>query len=86
MAGVPCVVTDLPEMRKYVTTNNCGFVLSSLDSESLIRLVDQVMSSDLTEIKKNARVGAINNSWEKQELVMTNVYRDIFGEGRDSNS
>lgn len=86
MAGVPCVVTDLPEMRKYVNNNNCGFVLSNVGSESLIGLVDKVMNSDLTEIKNNARAGAISNSWEKQELVMTNVYRDLFGESHDSNS
>lgn len=86
MAGVPCVVTDLPEMRKYVNNNNCGFILSNIESESLISLVEQILNSNLTQIKKNARQGAINNSWEKQELVMLNVYENIFGDGRDSNS
>lgn len=86
MAGVPCLVTDLPEMKKYVRANNCGFVLPSLEQSDLIALVDEVMNSDLSEIKKNARAGAVANSWQQQEQVMIDVYTKIFGEGRDSNS
>ena len=79
MASLPCIVSPLIEMERYVTENKCGFILTDISVDSFDTVIRQVCSSDLSEFKLNARDSALDNSWEVQEKIMHEVYEDIFG-------
>ncbi len=79
MAGLPCIVSPLVEMSRYVNENKCGFILEKVDQIALTKIIEKVCNIDLSVFKKNARAAALSHSWHKQELVLIQVYKKIFG-------
>lgn len=79
MAGIPCIVSRLPEMKSYVDTYECGFILGSQEPAELLRLIDTIMSSNISVFKENARRGALDNNWQEQEKIMLKYYKKEFG-------
>ena len=78
MAGLPIVVSDLPEMRRMVEEYNCGVVCSSAQPVSIVRSIDTVLSGDMVRWGLNARRMAEENSWERQELKLLALYDKII--------
>ena len=78
MAGIPCIVSNLPEMKSYVESYNCGFTLDFQDPDEILNLIDTILSSDISSVKENARQGALENNWEVQERVMLRYYKNQF--------
>ncbi len=79
MASLPCIVSPLVEMEKYVTENECGFVLEDYTTLSLEKLIITACNADLIQMRINARNAAVENSWEQQESLMLSVYKNILG-------
>lgn len=78
MAGLPIVVSDLPEMRRMVEDYDCGVVCSSPEPASIIRSIDTVLSGDMVRAGLNARQMAEENSWERQEHKLLTLYEKII--------
>ena len=78
MAGLPVIVSDMKEMREFVTEYDFGYVCNTGDVKALCKLVDQVLTEDLSTKRCHARLAAEKNSWEQQESKMLEAYQILF--------
>ena len=78
MAGLPIVVSDLPEMRRMVEDYNCGVVCSSVQPRAILRSIDALLLGDFVQAGLNARRMAEENSWERQEHKLLALYDKII--------
>ena len=74
MAGLPLVVSDLPEMKRMVEEYDCGVICRSSRPESILSAVDEVLSGDHKGLGSNARRMAEDHCWEKQEEKLLELY------------
>lgn len=81
MAGLPCLVSDVQDIARYITSNQCGVVVTELDDNNLNKSIDLIISKDYELMSNNAHRSAIANSWEVQENILTDVYRSHFANG-----
>jgi glycosyltransferase involved in cell wall biosynthesis len=77
-AGIPVLVSDLPEMRKIVSDFEIGQVVRDRDPESLAKQVEKMMSSqeERKKWKKNLHIAASELCWENEVDKLRDVYRD----------
>ena len=78
MAGLPILVSDLPEMRKLVEEYDCGVVCESITPEGIVAGLRKLLSRDLSKLGKNARQMAEDHSWEVQEKKLFNLYERVL--------
>lgn len=78
MAGLPVVVTDLPEMKKIVEMNRIGYILKNNTTSSLIRLIKNINSENRNEFKNNTANVAMIYNWEKQENSIIKAYSNLL--------
>ena len=78
MAGIPMIVSDLPEMRKLVQTFDCGEICEILAGEGLLVSIRAILSRDLELLSENALRLARGYSWEKQELKLIELYQSLL--------
>ena len=78
MAGLPILVSDLPEMRKLVEQYDCGVVCESLTPDGIVNGLKKLLSRDLVKLGKNARKMAEDNSWEVQEEKLLRLYDKVL--------
>ena len=78
MAGLPIVVSDLPEMRRMVEEYDCGVVCSSARPASIRGAIDTALYGDMVRLGLNARRMAQDNSWERQEQKLLALYDKIL--------
>ncbi|MGB3724202.1 MAG: glycosyltransferase [Glaciecola sp.] len=78
MVGLPSIVSNLPEMKKYVEGYNAGFTLLENTQVALTDLLRSIDNSDLSVISKNAKEHALNNSWDVQAKTIKKTYASLF--------
>ena len=78
MAGLPLVVSDLPELRGKVTDWGCGVVCPELTAEGIRRTVNDFSKADDGSMGANARRMAEAYCWERQEEKLLALYEDVF--------
>lgn len=78
MVGVPVLVSNMIEMKTTVNKNNLGFVINDMNIESLEKTIDKAFHSDYDLISNNCKSFSKNFSWEKQELTIKTLYKNIF--------
>ena len=78
MAGIPMIVSDLPEMRKLVETFDCGEICEILAGKGLLVSIRAILSRDLELLSENALRLARSYSWEKQELKLIELYQSLL--------
>ena len=77
MAGLPILVSDLPEMRKLVEEYDCGVVCDSISPDGIVRGLSKLLARDLKKLGKNARKMAEAHSWEVQEKKLLSLYGKV---------
>ena len=78
MAGLPILVSDLPEMRKLVQKYNCGVICESVTPDGIVKGLKELLGQDLQKLGKNARRMAEDHSWESQEEKLINLYDRVL--------
>jgi len=78
MAGLPILVSDLPEMRKFVEKYNCGVICESITPKGIARGIKKLLEQDLEKLGKNARKMAEDHSWEMQEKKLLRLYEKVL--------
>jgi len=73
MAGIPVIVSNLPEMKKIVKNFDIGIVIENSLKESIV----EVMSLDKKILKKNIKVIKDIYNWKEQENVLIGVYSEF---------
>jgi glycosyltransferase involved in cell wall biosynthesis len=83
MAGLPVIISNLPEMKNIVNKYRSGVVVNGDTSLDLNNAIKKLLSGNLNDYKNNAKRMALELSWENQELVMLSTYNKInFKKGK----
>lgn len=77
-AGIPCVVSALPEMERVVAGSGVGVVVAEHSPENITAAINNLLSdNDLYQrCKANTRVAAEQYCWENEEKVLREIYGD----------
>jgi len=81
LSGLPIIVSEFPEMGKFVDENNCGWKVR-LDSRALIKLIDSISHEDIFEKKNNILKCKDNYGWHKEEETLLRIYKQWEGYDR----
>ena len=74
MAGLPIVVSDLPELRRLVLQYDCGVVCPDLSPLGIHASIEELLGKDLVRIQANSRKMAEDHCWEQQEKKLVDLY------------
>ncbi len=77
MAEIPVIASDLPEMKKIITTYNVGVTLKSNTYEGIKNAVDEAINLNRTEIHRNILRIKKEYNWEEQEKVLLKLYGEL---------
>lgn len=75
MAGIPVLSSNLPEMKKFVSTNSVGIVAKHNNIEGFKEALTSSLGLNYSELLKNVNKVKDDYSWESQEKVLLPLYR-----------
>ncbi|MBC8347994.1 MAG: glycosyltransferase family 4 protein [Verrucomicrobia bacterium] len=78
MAGLPMMVSDLPEMRAMVEKFECGMICDRLTSEGILSSIASIFQADLGMLSQNAQKLAKKHCWENQEANLNQAYARLI--------
>jgi glycosyltransferase involved in cell wall biosynthesis len=76
-AGIPAIVSDLPQMGALIRDAGAGWVVPVNDGERLESLIRSMTRADLAEKGRLARQWAREHTWETQELILHSMYERL---------
>ena len=74
LSGLPMIVSDFPEMGRFVDENNCGWKVR-VDSDALLKLAEGISHEDVVEKRKNVLKCKDNYGWHKEEETLLRIYK-----------
>lgn len=77
MAGLPVIVSDLPEMRRVTQEHDIGVVCKDVTPEALLEAIDVLMARDRTVLVRNVDAARQIFSWEAQERIWVDVVQRV---------
>ena len=79
-AGVPVLVSNLPEMRRIVERYQVGIIAETYQWKAVSELMKSVLfDSEKNEIwKANLKIAAKELCWEKEEAILMRVYEQFL--------
>jgi len=79
-AGLPLVVTDIPEVAGLVRQYDLGVILSSVEPEALARAIEAVLEPEANaRYRANALRAREALTWEAEEAKLVALYRQVLG-------
>jgi glycosyltransferase involved in cell wall biosynthesis len=79
-AGLPVIASDLPEIRYVVSEYGCGILIPEVNpseiSKAIIKLRDD--KKLLMELKQNSIAASRLISWERESVIVKNLYNSIL--------
>ncbi|MFC7375100.1 glycosyltransferase [Brachybacterium sp. GCM10030268] len=80
-AGIPFVASDLPELRRIVSTAACGAVYDPFSPDALASAVRRVLDPEqYATYRTNAEQFGRENSWEtEREILVSEISRLVLG-------
>lgn len=85
MAGLPVLVSNLFELKKFVEENNCGLVVDEIKRESIHDAINKILESDIVKMSKKSIDVSQRYNWESQEEQLLDIYRRLSGESLSFN-
>lgn len=76
-AGLPVIVSDLPEMRGLVTRYACGWCVEN-SPESIVRCVEAIGLKAIAEARAGALRARSDLHWANEADKLETIYRDLF--------
>lgn len=76
-AGVPAIVTPLPEISRVVTANSAGWVARDWSTGGIAALVSNITRGDIDERRAGVDRAAQKYNWESQVEPLRSVYRRL---------
>jgi glycosyltransferase involved in cell wall biosynthesis len=77
-AGLPVLVSDLPELRRVVETYNVGAVVSKIEPQEIAASLQQMFAGGALPIwSKNALHAAKELNWQREQEVVKRVYAPL---------
>jgi glycosyltransferase involved in cell wall biosynthesis len=78
MAGLPVMVSDMPEMRMKIEEYQCGVICHELSPVGISDAAEEIIAMDCKAMAANARRMAEEHCWEKQEKKLLALYDEIL--------
>jgi glycosyltransferase involved in cell wall biosynthesis len=79
-AGIPAIVSDLPEMGKLIRSSGAGWVVPVDDESNLETFILGLESDEIVRKSKKANLWANMNNWEQEEGILISMYENLgFG-------
>lgn len=78
-AGIPVLVSNLPEISKVVKTYDVGEVLEEHSPEHIVQAVKKILSTPETQNRwrENTKFAAQALNWENQEEVLFEIWKPL---------
>ena len=77
-AGLPVLVSDLPELRRVVETYNVGAVVSKIEPQEIAVSLQQMFDGGALPVwSKNALQAAKELNWQREQEVVKRVYAPL---------
>jgi glycosyltransferase involved in cell wall biosynthesis len=76
LSGLPIIVSDFPEMGKFIDENKCGWKVN-VDSKALFDLIKNISNAELIEKKEEAIRCKNKFSWHMEEQLLLKIYEDL---------
>jgi glycosyltransferase involved in cell wall biosynthesis len=78
-AGIPQVVSPLPELTSFVETEQTGITIPLQKPDIAARLIFDFLSNKkkYQAIKNNCLKSAIRNSWQEEVAILKQMYQDL---------
>ncbi len=78
-AGVPVLVSRLPEISKVVTKYECGDFIDHHDPKHIAGRINAMLGNpeELSRLRKNCFIAAKELSWENEEKQLDKVYLNL---------
>lgn len=73
-AGIPVIVSDLPEMKKFVTAYKVGAVAATGSSRDLINAIHDIAHMSYPALLENVRSVANLFCWEEESKKLLHIY------------
>ena len=77
MAGIPLIVSNLPEMKKVVEKYNIGVVADENTQQGILKAVEKASQLDLSLMKTNLQNARQEFNWENQEKELLKTYHSL---------
>lgn len=74
-AGIPVVVSDLPELRRIVNSYKVGWLVAAVEPRQIAHTIQEALTSnELEEKKANCLKAAQELNWENEEKVLKRIF------------
>ncbi len=77
MAGIPLIVSNLPEMKRVVEKYNIGVVAEENTQNGILKAVQKASQLDLNQMKDNLQKARQEFNWENQEKELLKIYHSL---------
>ena len=79
-AGIPVLASDLPEVKKIITENDCGIIIDEVTIEKISASVISLKGDrvKLDKIRKNAVSASKSIRWDTESEKVTELYKGIL--------
>jgi glycosyltransferase involved in cell wall biosynthesis len=79
-AGIPVIASDLYEVNKIVTENDCGIIIPSVTPEDISSALKHLFSDreKLAELKRNALLTSQKLNWDIESEKVIEFYRKVL--------
>jgi len=76
-ARIPIISSNLSEIRRYIETNNLGFVIYKDDYMAISDVIFRALKVNLNHFKENLNKAAAEYNWEKQAVKLCQIYTKL---------
>lgn len=78
-AGIPQIVSPMPEISGFVTSENTGITIPLGDSQTAAELISGLFEdkNHYEKIRNNCKISAGENNWEKESQKLIGIYREL---------
>jgi len=80
MAGLPVIVSNIPEQKRIVERFNCGLVVNSENKEEIKEAIIKLARSDSSFYRQQALKAARIYNWENEEKKLLKIYEEALKE------
>ena len=79
-AGVPVLVSDLPEVRSIIEQYQVGTVIRSHDPVDIAKCIREVIQNktQLDVWRKNCEIAARELNWQKESEKLNELFQDLI--------
>jgi glycosyltransferase involved in cell wall biosynthesis len=79
-AGIPAIVSDLPEVSKIVKQYNCGIIIPKVSPEGIINAIRELRENPgiFSDLKRNSALASESVNWENESDKIKALYELVL--------